>query len=131
MNTQDRTITQKMKKSSIVWNIALIGLIGLYCSCDKGDSISAVISGQVIDAYTKDPVTDVKVLILESGPFTYSDDDGNFEFMPSDLAAMNFEEVDVNGFWGVAVLLSHEDYRPQEANVNYSQKIIFKLNNGF
>jgi len=127
MNTQDRTITQKMKKSSIVWNIALIGLIGLYCSCSKDDSIGSLISGQVINAYTKDPVANVKVSILENGPFTYSDNNGNFGFAPNDLASLNIEQIETNGFSGVAISLSHEDYRPRETNVNYSQKIILKL----
>ncbi len=116
-----------MKLSNIARCIFLIGIIALIASCDKDDAINPPISGQVTNAFTGDPLANAKVSILDNGPSTSTDENGNFEFTSNDLASIEIEEIEVNGFSGVAVSVAHEDYRPIEANINYGQKSILKL----
>lgn len=117
-----------MKNSSSVWSIFLIGLICILSACDKQEDInSLLISGQIINAATSEPIANAKVSILVNGPSTYSDNNGEFVFTPQDAATSTIKKINVNGFNGVAVSLSHEEYRPMEANVNYGEKTMLKL----
>jgi hypothetical protein len=116
-----------MTKLNTICNIVLIGIIGLLCNCQSDNNNSSTISGQVKNAFTNEPVANAEVSILENGPIIYSDSNGNFEFTPNDLSSLDIEKVTTNGFNGVAISLSHEDYRPIEAKINYNHKIILKL----
>jgi hypothetical protein len=116
-----------MNHSNSIWTFVLIILSGLTSSCGKDDATSLTVSGQIIDAFTSEPVADVEVSILENGPTTIADSNGNFEFTSEELASIGIEEIMSTGFSGVAVSLAHPNYRPREANVNYDQKTTLKL----
>ena len=116
-----------MRHATTIFYLVLVGLAIISQGCNDDDAMGALVSGKVINAFTSAPVANAQVAILGNGPVTYTDSKGNFNFTSGDLTSVNHEEIEVNGFSGVAVAISHEDYRPIEANVNYNQQSTYKL----
>ena len=116
-----------MKKGKVTGSVFFIGLIILIFGCSQDDSISPPLAGQVLDVYSNEPIENIKISILENGPVTYTDSKGNFAFSSADLGSLDHEEIEVNGFSGVAISLTHEDFRFRETNLNFNEKNIFKV----
>jgi len=95
--------------------------IGLF-SCGDSENES-IISGQIIDAFTKEPIRDVTISILENGPSVTSDAKGLFQF--SDEIARSTEIIAGRNEYALA--LNHADYRPRESNVSRSKKAKIEL----
>lgn len=96
--------------------VNFIFLITSFCiltSCNDSEEEIIFLSGQVIDAFTQEPVPNVSVMVLEDGPMAVTDANGSFRFKNEEISMV--EEIEGSGDFAVA--LSHEDYRPREANV--------------
>lgn len=100
--------------------LSFLLLICLFSSCNKSNEPSNLISGEVLNAFTKVPVPDVKVTLLENGPVAYTNANGVFQFSDEDvLAVPESDKISNDGVSGIALSFSHEDYRPREANAGY------------
>ncbi|MFT7031057.1 MAG: CubicO group peptidase (beta-lactamase class C family) [Cyclobacteriaceae bacterium] len=98
-----------------------------FVKCSDKESKIEPISGQVVDAYNQDPVENVRVQLLENGPVTFTDANGNFQFSAADLGSQDFEVVLNGADLGAALSLSSSGYRPRESNVFYDEKAIIKF----
>ncbi len=96
----------------------------LFWSC-KEDFPQPMISGTLHDTYTKEPIVNARITVLENGPETTTDNDGYFAFETSQL--MDTEKVDIDGITNGAISIHHNDYRPIELNIPIAKKTEIKL----
>ncbi len=104
-----------MKRTHLLLLVISIALI----SC-KEDLPSSKISGVIIDKYSKDPLANATIQVLENGPSITSESDGSFSFDNSSL--IDIEQMDINGSSFAALRIQHEDYRPIEVNIQLNSK---------
>jgi CubicO group peptidase (beta-lactamase class C family) len=88
--------------------------------CKEKESENRPIAGQVIDAYSQEPVANVRVQVLEDGPTTFTDLNGQFAFTNTDLMSQDFEEIMLEEGVGAAVRINRSGYRPRELNIEYN-----------
>ncbi len=87
-------------------------------SCHQNDN-DTLLSGQLIDAYTNEPIANARVFVLENGPETTTGANGSFQFSNDEVKLL--EDVS-DGSGDYAIAVSHTDYRPRELNVRRGKK---------
>ncbi|MEQ8469730.1 MAG: serine hydrolase [Marinoscillum sp.] len=90
----------------------------LHWAC-KEDLPTHRISGTIIDAYSKEPIPNVSVNLLEDGPTVSTDANGKFQF--ENASVEENHTVQIAGRNNGAVAISHPDYYPAEGNVAFDQ----------
>jgi CubicO group peptidase (beta-lactamase class C family) len=78
-----------------------------------------VIFGKIINAYTNEPISEVKVKILENGLETKTDVHGNFQ--------LELGETSLDNTMKIPLSFIHEDYKPLEINVNIESTEHYKM----
>ncbi len=111
---------KKIQHTMMYMVVCLMFLMG----CD--DSVeNEGLSGQIINAYTKEPVAGALVKIVEEGPSVETDENGQFKFSNEDISSV--EEIDNNGSNDLAVFISQDDYHPREANLSMDENAVLAL----
>lgn len=98
-------------------------LISLLCACGDEET-DTVLSGQVINAFTDEPIEGATVTVLEDGPSATTGANGTFQF--SNEAVETLEDIS-NGSGDFAVYIDHPDFRPRETNVVRGSKAALEL----
>jgi antitoxin component YwqK of YwqJK toxin-antitoxin module len=88
-------------------------------SSTECESCINIIYGEILNAYTNEPISEVEVQILENGLETKTDASGNFHL---ELGNMNLDNI-------VKIPLSfvHENYKPLEVNACFDSKKQYKM----
>lgn len=89
----------------------------------KDSENERLISGQVINAFTKEPVPNVIIRVLEDGPTVTTDAMGLFQFSDESIGS---DEIIV-GRNEYALALDHIEYRPRESNIQRNKKALIEL----
>lgn len=106
----------------------LIILTSTLFSCDDSEDFKGMISGKVVDAYTKIPLANVEVTLLEGGPTMLTDAEGNFAFSDAEVSSLDMsDKVIINGEEGVALSFKLQGYRFREANAVNRSKGQFEI----
>ena len=116
-----------MKTLSKVFLMLFLFLI-LCCKKENSSHVEPVM-GTVIDAISKQPLSGVEVSILENGPSTTTNSNGEFSFTMSEaLLKGSVDSSDLNSLDNdLAVSLSLANYRYREANVPYEKSVAIEL----
>ncbi len=99
-------------------------ILCLIVSC-KEDVSGPKLSGTLIDTYSKEPIPNVHIQVLEDGPETTTDSDGKFAFSSGELA--DIEEVTIGGAQHGAISIAHENFRPFETNIEFGKPTEIQL----
>lgn len=97
----------------------IILLFPFLISCIKCKPSINVISGEILNAYTNEPISEVNVKILENGLETKTDANGNFYF---ELRNINPDTIE-----NIPLSFIHDVYKPLEINTDYNSKKQYKM----
>jgi CubicO group peptidase (beta-lactamase class C family) len=114
-----------MKSLFIVYPFIIGFSLLLACNNSETDQLAFPITGSVIDAASEQPVVGMTITILDNGPSTISDANGDFYFSDSDIVAI--EEINISGSAEIAVSLTHPDYHPKETNLALNGHTVSKI----
>ena len=106
--------------------IALFGLLLLTC-CGQNNPDETLVSGKVINGFTNEPIESASISILENGPNTKTNNNGEYEFLLDNNDLSNLEEIIREGKTGVAVSISKEGFRFKEFNIDFNEHATFEL----
>ena len=99
-------------------NIILLLILFLNTSEPCEPNLNKV-SGKIINAYTNAPISGVNVKILEDGPETTTDTNGNFYFELNKMNSDNNTKTPLS--------FVHEDFKPIEVNASFDSKKQYKM----
>lgn len=116
-------------KYTYTFYVLILVLFVTGCKKENNDDIIRAISGEVINSVTKKPVSDVQVILLENGPVTKTNANGNFHFTEDEATSMqSLEAGELNeANENLAVRLSLEGYLPKEVNITYKSSITTEI----
>ena len=97
----------------------ILALPFLFTNIKECESDINVIYGKIINAYTNEPISEVKVMVLENGPETKTDINGNFR--------LELGEINLDNIKKVPLSFIHEDYKSVELNANSDSKEHYKM----
>ncbi len=89
------------------------------CKENGTDPVPEILSGVVVNTYTNEPISNVRIEILENGLGATSNADGSFQLAINESADVHDGEVPVS--------LSHIEYKPVELNASYDLEGQYKL----
>ena len=112
---------QKTRRGSSGLRIVIsLLLAGLLLNCNKSEDASPV-SGTVVDAFSNTPVQGAEIALLEEGPVTMTDGQGRFAISKEMVGQLpESDKITFDGTQGIAVGVTHPDYRPLEANLKFN-----------